>query len=255
MSEALQTLQETTLRDSRSAISLPESEDGAKPCEGQGLMQTDLFGREAAPARRSVAPESSKASKIQETYGRTSFGSSASAGLSECLANRLKLRLDTVGSTVYRQIWKRKVTPLGRVYWAHTARAQTTSGRDCTGWPTCSARDSHGAINHKERGYGMQLSDVPTMVGWLTPSANEDAAGNPGAKMQSMLGSQAKLAGSGQTPSPSRAGTGCRGVLNPAFSRWLMSFGAIWDVAAIRAYRCRMTKLRLSRSTRLAKGG
>jgi hypothetical protein len=33
------------------------------------------------------------------------------------------------------------------------------------------------------------------LAGWLTPSANEDAAGNWGAKMQPMLGSQAKLAG------------------------------------------------------------
>jgi len=32
------------------------------------------------------------------------------------------------------------------------------------------------------------------LCGWLTPSANDDAAGNPGAKMQAMLGSQVKLA-------------------------------------------------------------
>lgn len=43
------------------------------------------------------------------------------------------------------------------------------------------------------------------LTGWLTPSANEDAAGNWGAKMQPMLGSQAKLAGWG-TPNASAPG-------------------------------------------------
>ena len=39
------------------------------------------------------------------------------------------------------------------------------------------------------------LTAASSLAGWLTPSANEDAAGNPGAKMQAMLGSQVKLAG------------------------------------------------------------
>lgn len=42
-----------------------------------------------------------------------------------------------------------------------------------TGWPTASS--------------------PPVLSGWLTPSANEDAAGNPGSKMQAMLVSQVKL--------------------------------------------------------------
>jgi hypothetical protein len=69
----------------------------------------------------------------------------------------------------YSETWKEKATPAGRLYWAHTARAHPTSGSGCTGW--------------------------------LTPSANEDAAGNPGTKMQAMLGSQCKLVVGFATPS------------------------------------------------------
>ena len=59
------------------------------------------------------------------------------------------------------------------------------------------------------------------MAGWLTPSANEDAAGNLGAAMQPMLGSQAKLAG---YPTPrARDGTDSPGMatesLNPDGSK------------------------------------
>jgi hypothetical protein len=70
-------------------------------------------------------------------------------------------------------------------------------------------------------------------AGWLTPSANEDAAGLPGSNMQPMLGSQCKLADlsgrdSGVTPSSSHAGTESPAALNPQFTRWLMGFPPEW---------------------------
>lgn len=141
MKEASQTLLRETCADSRSVIFSQESPAGRKPLDAPESPQLDLFGQALAPARTTVAPVREKAWKVKETYGRTSFGSSASAVLNESLANRLKLRLDTVGSTVYLQTWKRKVTPLGRSYWAHTARAGTTSGKDCTGWVTPQVKD------------------------------------------------------------------------------------------------------------------
>jgi hypothetical protein len=87
-----------------------------------------------------------------------------------------------------------------------------------------------------------KLRDMAGLVGWLTPSASEDAAGNPGSKMQAMLGSQAKLVISGQELSPSHAVTTISGVLNPAFSRWLQSFPEEWCQAAILAYRVMQTR-------------
>jgi hypothetical protein len=285
-------------------------------------QQLDLFGQALAPAKPSVAPESKKASEIIATYGRSSFGSSASANLTESLASRLKLRLDTVGSTVYRQTWKRKTTPLGRLYWAHTARALTTKDSGYTGWPTPDTHKCGGqqdATKRRDGGHAVRLQDAVTMAGWPTPNAMEggqtsrggarkdeplmggvvklvswstprstdqkcgntytencngsdlkkdaqlaawcspasrdhkDTPGmsttgvNPDGSIRSrvdMLPRQAHMAEtSGQTPSPSPAGTTASGVLNPAFSRWLQGFPVEWCQAAIIAYRAMRTKL------------
>jgi len=62
---------------------------------------------------------------------------------------------------------------------------------------------------------------------WLTPTANEDAAGLPGAKMQPMLGSQVKADGPCH-PAP-RSTTGKpRGSLNPAWVSQLMGYPDGW---------------------------
>ena len=64
------------------------------------------------------------------------FGSSASAALEQSLVSRLLPRLDTAGSTLFQQTWKRKGTPLRRRYWEHTASARRTSGSGCTSVPS-----------------------------------------------------------------------------------------------------------------------
>jgi len=169
MNEALQTSRPETCGDSRSAIFSQESPVGVSPSIAQESPQLDLFGQALAPAKISVAPAKEKASKVKEIYGRTSFGSSASADLSESLANRLARRLDTVGSTVYRQIWRRKVTPLGRRYSEHTALARTTRDSGCTGWPTPTLTDAEKRGCVSPRPGMMGLSETAPMSGWPTP--------------------------------------------------------------------------------------
>jgi len=144
MKEASPKSSQATSRDTSSVISSVASQAGPKPCGVPELPQTDLFGQVLAPVSPSVAPAQARASKIHAIYGRTSFGSSESADLSESLGSRLQTLSGMVGSTVYRQIWRRKTTPLGRRYWEHTARGQITSGSDCTGWRSPTGSDGEG---------------------------------------------------------------------------------------------------------------
>ena len=56
---------------------------------------------------------------------------------------------------------------------------------------------------------------------WLTPSANEDAAGTPNGKMQRMLGNCVEVRG--ETPEEWASGT-----LNPPWVEWLMGWPIGW---------------------------
>jgi hypothetical protein len=56
---------------------------------------------------------------------------------------------------------------------------------------------------------------------WLTPQANEDAAGTPKGKMQRMLGNDPRIRGT--TPEE-----WARGTLNPTWVEWLMGWPLGW---------------------------
>jgi hypothetical protein len=79
------------------------------------------------------------------------------------LESRLRARMGLPGWTLYTLTAKHRATPSGLLIYALRALAHRTS----------------------DSGFG----------GWLTPSASDDASGNPGARMQIMLPAQAKLAG------------------------------------------------------------
>ena len=119
--------------------------------------------------------------------GPPGSGSSESAALSRSLASRCRELLGTVGSTLFRQIWRQKATPLGRLYWAHTASGLRTSGSGSGGWPTPMAADDNqsrrsyeGMMREIDReGRGSSLAVTAYMaVGWTTPQAH-DAQGSP----------------------------------------------------------------------------
>ncbi len=111
------------------------------------------------------------------TSGLSSSGSSRSAVLNLCLASRLKALFGTDGSMEYRETWKEKVTPAGRRYWAHTASARPTSGKDSTGWPTPLDNDRFGsthcysgpAKSDGTRPIALKLPGAAKLAGWPSP--------------------------------------------------------------------------------------
>lgn len=125
-----------TSEDIPNAISSQESAVGLTRSVSLAGPTTDLFGQEVAPASPSPRPADKAALLTIGISGLSGMGSSASIALASSLESRLKRLLNSAGSIVFSQTWKRKITPAGRRYWAHTASARRTSDSDFTGWPT-----------------------------------------------------------------------------------------------------------------------
>jgi len=275
--------------DLPNVISSPESVSGLTPCAEQDGQTTNRSGQDLAHANLSARQAKEKGLLTSGICGQQCSISSHGAGLSDFLANRLRVRMDSLGSTLYKLIWKERVTPAGRLIFARRASVRRTSdngstlllkgwvtpstrdwkdtpgmaterpdGRSrldqlprlanlagwltprsceivedprqsparlkdrgemtCTtvsaqavylaGWPTQSTRDTGGPIDHKARGYGMQLSDTKIIIQNDSP---------------------ARLTDSGDLLTGSSAGMESGGQLDPAHSRWLMGLPPEWD--------------------------
>jgi hypothetical protein len=189
--------------------------------------------------------------KTSATYGRRGSGSSASRALSFALASRLQTVTERLGSTMWDMTWKASDTPSGRYLPRLVVSARRTSANDFSSWPTPVANDdnksvaAHLAMKARMGGgrkaiTSLQVMAKTVLAPWLTPSANEDAAGRYGANMQQMLGNQVKLAqpaAFGLDANGSLVQTGNAAPLNPEHSRWLMGLPAAWSSCAPTATR------------------
>lgn len=184
MSEASRKSNPRTSRDSRNAISSPESVSGVTPLERLDGQMILPCGPEAVPARVSVRAGSGAALEIPVIYGLHGSGSFESAALTQSLASRLRPVTALLGSTLFRLTWKERVTPSGRRICALRASGRRTSGSDCTSWPTPDAsvaqdgetletwqarREILKAQKKNGNGCGIPLTMAAQMAAWPTP--------------------------------------------------------------------------------------
>lgn len=150
--------------------------------DGQMILNV---GPAPAPAKVSVQPGKGKASQISVTYGLHGSGSLASASLTQSLANRLRVKTDLLGSTLFRLTWKERVTPSGRRICALRASALRISDKGCTSWATPQNHDAKGTwrAGSGENGKDPQnmhaLQDQAQLSSWATP-ATRDSKGAKG---------------------------------------------------------------------------
>ena len=171
--------EQMTLWDTDSATFSPESACGAMPCASQDGRMTSLFGRGVAPASLLVSQGKVQEQQTSDTSGLSGLTSSASANLTLYLANKLKARLNTDGSILFKLTWKEKITSLGLSVSLLRASVRRISDTDCTSWRSPQKSDGEGGVMEIRPGTTgkYKLRDEAHLTSWPTPQAI-DSNGN-----------------------------------------------------------------------------
>jgi hypothetical protein len=205
-----------SLNNLPNATSSQALESGHLPCDKPDGLTTDPSGLVPAHVNLSARQAKAQGLLMSGTYGQHGITSSNSANLQLSLVSKLKRRLSTVGSTLYKLTWKEVVTPLGLRLPLLRASAHPTSVQERgllqTGWPTCSTRDHKGGYQ------GGRIRDGKVSTDTLDVAAQ--------------LTTPHRLTASGEMLTGSDAGTESGGQLNPAHPRWLQGIPPEWDACA-----------------------
>lgn len=204
----------------RKHTSSPASVAGRSPSASPAGPTTGLSGPEAAPASLSARQAREQGLLTSGIYGLRGIGSSSSADLQSCLESRLRARLLTTGSTLYKLTWKPWTTPSGLSRSRLRASVPRTSATDSTGWPTPSATDYKGGYQGGRIRNGKLSTDRLDVAAQLAGCAN--------LKDQIHLLEPARFTVSGEMLTGLPAGMESGGQLNPAHPRWLNGFPAEW---------------------------
>lgn len=179
-SETSATSTPTICADIRNATSSPVSASGRPRFAAPDGPTIDLFGR--VPVRANLSPRQAKDLGLltSGTYGRHGIGSSASAALQSSLESRLRARLSTFGSILYRLTWKGWTTPMGVSRSRLRASTPRTSEIAISGWPTPTSALADKAVRTFEdglieamRNHGPDLAAAACLAGWPTTTTTD----------------------------------------------------------------------------------
>ena len=211
-------------------------------CVSQDGQTISSSGPDLVPASLLARLERGGGLPTSGTFGPNGSDLSASADLQLFLENRLQARTDSLGSILFRLIWKLRATPSQRPIFALRASGLPISDKGSTSqqstWVTPTARD------HKDGACSLETNEVKGRLGVLartatrpTPTSNRTNLVTSEAAHREMLrrptfSTSLGVAAHGVIASGSPAPMGNTGRLNPAFSRWLMGYPVAWDACA-----------------------
>lgn len=169
-------LRQMTFEDLNSATFSQGSESGHMLCVWPDGQITNRYGQEVAHASLSARQAKALGLMTSGTYGQPSTGSSNSANLQASSVNKLQIKLQTLGSTLYTLTWKPWITPSGVARFRLRASARRTSETELTGWAT-PRTSTHSGNPARSNNNKSRLEDQVFLAGWQTPRAKTRRSG------------------------------------------------------------------------------
>lgn len=148
----------------------PALVDGPWPSDSQDGLTTDPSGPAAAHVNLSASQAKERGLLTSGTYGRIGSILYGHCDLTPSLVSKLKQRLTTGGSTLFKMTWKEKVTPSRQSVSLLRASGLRISDSGSGSWPTpCQQDGPNGGPNQGVD----RLPGMAAQMSWATPRAND----------------------------------------------------------------------------------
>lgn len=164
--------------DSTSAISSLASAVGLTLSGSLVGQTTNQSGPEAVLASLSPRPASAPVPRTSAICGPAFTVSSRTLALQCALASRLRHRLHSSGSVLFKLTWKEQVMPSGLPICRLRASGRRTSDKDSSGWPSPLGNDAKGSDYTYNQGrhdsISLKLGGTAKLASpWATPAARD----------------------------------------------------------------------------------